>query len=600
MEKQDIFRILTYKIKYMNKGSKYWENPWMKFDLIELANTQRSITNFVKILTRKEIPVEFTTTGDSMTDGKSITISSNITQNTLDSTIGLALHEGAHCAYTNFDVPKKIGNLLLERNLIHGKEIILLLLNFVEDRRIDQLVYNMAPGYQSYYKSMYDKYFYNNTVDNGIRSNKFRKENWESYIFRIINIFNKNTDLTALTKLKEVYNILDLKNINRLKSTLNSFDIACKMYSCIRDYLVTLTKEEYAKQNQLNEKNNNPKGASIKSLKNLLKKQEDFTLGKVHKSKISALHKNKIKAISESLIKVEFITSANKKRPVHIMDGISDASINENLYDRFHSFKYTKNDHLVEQGIIKGKRLLNKLQIRNEQITLSSKRLKQGKIDPRRIYAANFEEDLFYKIDKANYKPISLNISIDGSGSMKGDKWNQTLINTIALGYMSLNMDNINMLISIRTSGDAFTRGQVPLLILAFDSKKHKLKNLKKLKYYRESGLTPEGICLEALNISNSSYYLDSYLINMSDGMPVYSDYKGKDAILDTARVINKIKKGGVSILSYFIQGDDTSYDTENNFKKMYGKDASFININNINEITKTLNRLLLKKELIS
>tara|TARA_R110000796_G_scaffold74673_1_gene167952 strand:- start:176 stop:1930 length:1755 start_codon:yes stop_codon:yes gene_type:complete len=584
----------------MNKGSKYWENPWMKFDLIELANTQRSITNFVKILTRKEIPVEFTTTGDSMTDGKSITISSNITQNTLDSTIGLALHEGAHCAYTNFDVPKKIGNLLLERNLIHGKEIILLLLNFVEDRRIDQLVYNMAPGYQSYYKSMYDKYFYNNTVDNGIRSNKFRKENWESYIFRIINIFNKNTDLTALTKLKEVYNILDLKNINRLKSTLNSFDIACKMYSCIRDYLVTLTKEEYAKQNQLNEKNNNPKGASIKSLKNLLKKQEDFTLGKVHKSKISALHKNKIKAISESLIKVEFITSANKKRPVHIMDGISDASINENLYDRFHSFKYTKNDHLVEQGIIKGKRLLNKLQIRNEQITLSSKRLKQGKIDPRRIYAANFEEDLFYKIDKANYKPISLNISIDGSGSMKGDKWNQTLINTIALGYMSLNMDNINMLISIRTSGDAFTRGQVPLLILAFDSKKHKLKNLKKLKYYRESGLTPEGICLEALNISNSSYYLDSYLINMSDGMPVYSDYKGKDAILDTARVINKIKKGGVSILSYFIQGDDTSYDTENNFKKMYGKDASFININNINEITKTLNRLLLKKELIS
>jgi len=584
----------------MNKGSKYWENPWMKFDLIELANTQRSITNFVKILTRKEIPVEFTTTGDSMTDGKSITISSNITQNTLDSTIGLALHEGAHCAYTNFDVPKKIGNLLLERNLIHGKEIILLLLNFVEDRRIDQLVYNMAPGYQSYYKSMYDKYFYNNTVDNGIRSNKFRNENWESYIFRIINIFNKNTDLTALTKLKEVYNILDLKNINRLKSTLNSFDIACKMYSCIRDYLVTLTKEEYAKQNQLNEKNNNPKGASIKSLKNLLKKQEDFTLGKVHKSKISALHKNKIKAISESLIKVEFITSANKKRPVHIMDGISDASINENLYDRFHSFKYTKNDHLVEQGIIKGKRLLNKLQIRNEQITLSSKRLKQGKIDPRRIYAANFEDDLFYKIDKANYKPISLNISIDGSGSMKGDKWNQTLINTIALGYMSLNMDNINMLISIRTSGDAFTRGQVPLLILAFDSKKHKLKNLKKLKYYRESGLTPEGICLEALNISNSSYYLDSYLINMSDGMPVYSDYKGKDAILDTARVINKIKKGGVSILSYFIQGDDTSYDTENNFKKMYGKDASFININNINEITKTLNRLLLKKELIS
>ena len=585
----------------MSKGFRYWgKESWEKFDLIELAQAQHNITNFVKILTGDEIPVEFTTTGDSMTDGKSITISSKITQNTLDSTIGLALHEGAHCAYTNFDVPKKIGNLLLERNLIHGKEIILLLLNFVEDRRIDQLVYNIAPGYQSYYKSMYNKYFYNDTVSNGIRSNKFRKENWESYIFRIINIFNKHTDLNALAKLKEVYHILNLKNINRLENTLDSFDIACKVYSCIRDYLVTLTKEEHAKQSRLNEKNNNPKGASIKSLKNLLKKQEDFTMGKVHKQKISTLHKNKIKAISESLIKVEFITSANKKRPVHIMDGISDASINENLYDKFHSFKHTKNDNLIEQGITKGKRLLNKLQIRNEQITSTSKRLKQGKIDPRRIYAANFEDDLFYKIDKASYKPINLNISIDGSGSMRGDKWEQVLINTVALGYISLNMDNINVLISIRTTGDVFTGGQVPLLILAFDSKKHTLKDLKKLKYYREGGLTPEGICLETLNIPNSSYYLDSYLINMSDGMPVYNDYKGKDAILDTARVINNIKKSGVSILSYFIQGDDISYDTKSNFKQMYGKDASFINTNNINEITKTLNQLLLKKELIS
>ena len=559
----------------MNKGSEYWGK---RFNLIDLAHTQRNITNFVKILTGDEIPVEFITTGDSMTDGKLITISSNITQNTLDSTIGLALHESAHCAYTNFDVPKKIGNFLLERNLIHGKEIILLLLNFVEDRRID---------------------FYNNTVDNGIRSNKFRKENWESYIFRIINIFNKNTDLTALVKLKEVYNILDLKNISRLKNTLDSLKVACKIYKCIYDYLVTLTTEEFTKQSRLNEKNNNPKGASIKSLKNLLKKQEDFTLGKVHKQKISAIHKNKIKAISESLIKVEFITSANKKRPVHIMEGISDASIYENLYNKFHSFKYTKNDNLIEQGITKGKRLLNKLQIRNEQITSSSKRLKQGKIDPRRIYAAGFEEDLFYKIDKANYKPISLNISIDGSGSMKGDKWNQTLINTIALSYISLNMNNINILISIRTTGDALGGGQVPLLILAFDSKKHTLKDLKKLKYYRESGLTPEGICLETLNIPNSSYYLDSYLINMSDGMPTFLDYKGEKAISDTARVIKNIKKGGVSILSYFIQ-DEYNKKASNNFKQMYGKDASFININNINEITKTLNQLLLKKELIS
>ena len=37
-----------------------------------------------------------------------------------------------------------------------------------------------------------------------------------------------------------------------------------------------------------------------------------------------------------------------------------------------------------------------------------------------------------------------------------------------------------------------------------------------------------------------------------------------------------------------------------NNFKVMYGKEASFINPNNINEVTKTLNNLFLQKDLIS
>ena len=64
----------------MKNKSAYWLNhtPTEKFNLIELAHTQRAISNFVKILTGKEIPVEFTTSGDSMTNGKSITISSKI------------------------------------------------------------------------------------------------------------------------------------------------------------------------------------------------------------------------------------------------------------------------------------------------------------------------------------------------------------------------------------------------------------------------------------------------------------------------------------------------------------------------------------------
>jgi len=117
-------------------------------------------------------------------------------------------------------------------------------------------------------------------------------------------------------------------------------------------------------------------------------------------------------------------------------------------------------------------------------------------------------------------------------------------------------------------------------------------------------------MCLNALNeyIPNSSYYLDSYLINMSDGYPTFEKqgkftYKGDEAILDTAKAVKNIKKKGVNILSYFIKTPSTQTKEEElikNFQIMYGKEASFINPKNMHEVTKTLNNLFLKQNLVS
>ena len=58
---------------------------------------------------------------------------------------------------------------------------------------------------------------------------------------------------------------------------------------------------------------------------------------------------------------------------------------------------------------------------------------------------------------------------------MQGEKWDQVLINTVALGYVSLHMQNIDLTISIRTTGEdpslSSKTAHIPLLILAFDSK---------------------------------------------------------------------------------------------------------------------------------
>jgi len=602
----------------MKNKSAYWlsHTPVEKFNLIELAHTQRAISNFVKILTKEEIPVEFfeNNQGESMTDGKKIAISSTINLNNIDSVVGLAIHEGAHCKHTNFKVLKKISNRLLEGNLMGGRRWIEMLLNFIEDRRIDNLVYHNAPGYQDYYRAMYDRYYYSKVVDKGLKGKEYREENWESYMFRIINMFNKNSDPTALHCLPTIYKAVDLKNIGRLTSTKHSLELAITIYQLLAMHFSLKKGPDLKHQNQINKKNaKNKNKVSKEEIKKAFSKQENFLKGQTSKTSLTKKETKQVEAIGKSNIQIKDIKVLDTSCPVHVIEGITPAIIESNLYDTFY-INDLKHRPQVEDGINIGKKLLRKLRVRNEQITLASKRLKSGKIDPRRIYAANFEDDLFYKIDRANYKPISLHVTIDGSGSMDGTKWQQVLTNTIALGYVALKMDNIDLTISIRTSGynpnSSSSTAQIPLLILAFDSKKNTLRDLKRLAYYKANGLTPEGMCLNALNefIPNSSYYLDSYLINMSDGYPTFEygkdlNYRGEKAILDTAKAVKNIKKKGVKILSYFIQSSTTKVkekELNENFQIMYGKEASFIDPKNVNEVTKTLNSLFLERNLIS
>ncbi len=73
---------------------------------------------------------------------------------------------------------------------------------------------------------MYDKYFHSKSIDKGLQSSEYRTEDWESYMFRIINLTNSNRDLGALKGLREIWSLLDLKNISRLKDTNDSLELA--------------------------------------------------------------------------------------------------------------------------------------------------------------------------------------------------------------------------------------------------------------------------------------------------------------------------------------------------------------------------------------
>ncbi len=225
--------IEKYSIKNRTKKTNNYSSFWMgdsmdshysifdnedlkpSIDIIALSSYRRAIANFVSILTGdSSIKVNYTTSGGSYTDGKTVTISSKMDDKFYDSTVGLALHEGSHIKLSDFDFLRNLENNIPVEYFNRGElkgyrrmEVlshIKNLLNYVEDRRIDNFVFSTSPGYKGYYHSMYDKYFHAKIIDKALLTFEYTDENWDSYIFRILNITNKNTNLKALKGLRDI------------------------------------------------------------------------------------------------------------------------------------------------------------------------------------------------------------------------------------------------------------------------------------------------------------------------------------------------------------------------------------------------------------
>ena len=203
-------------------------------EMLRLSAHRRAIGNFVNILTNKNIPVKFYKKGDSYTNGKYVVLSAEVKPEKFDVAVGLALHEASHINLTNFDTfmnysaPQTLRELFEAKGVYNGEvwNLVKNLTNWIEDRRIDQYIFNTCPGYRDYYRALYDEFFNDKIIDKGIVSDEFTDETIEAYMFRIINLTNPNTVLNKLKCLAKIYSLVDLKNIGRLKSTSDSLSVA--------------------------------------------------------------------------------------------------------------------------------------------------------------------------------------------------------------------------------------------------------------------------------------------------------------------------------------------------------------------------------------
>ena len=266
-------------------------------------------------------------------------------------------------------------------------------------------------------------------------------------------------------------------------------------------------------------------------------------------------------------------------------------------------------------GINLGTKLGRRLQIRSESNPIKTIRKKSGKLNKRQLHEAAFDvEDLFYKIDVEKHNKASLHISVDASSSMEGKKWYKTITATVAICKAASMVNNIRVTVSFRSTQKS-GRVDLPYVVMAYDSNKDKFSKIKNLfPYLNPSGCTPEGLAFGAimdLFMGITPDEEDRYFLNLSDGEPYYNlsqndvvlSYYGQVGVNHTKSQVDKIRGNGIEILSYFINDGSLKNEEEKdqnqlvkNFYKMYGGDAKFIDVDNIVDLTRTMNELFLKK----
>jgi len=649
MKKIRIRKALANPVKtYEESASSYWfddidtdftyeVNNKKQVDYTKLASAQRAIGNFVNIVTGKQIPVHFQNNDQSYTDGRSVTIGSKIEDNNFDATVGLALHEGSHIALTNFKLLDGcyIGSSfhsyiamrggdpdmnMVESDIMQVKD----LFNWVEDRRIDYHVYTNAPGYRKYYESMYAKYFNSVIVDKALQSEEKTDEDWDSYMFRIINLTNPNRKIDALEVLPTVWKTIDLKNINRLKNSEDALNVAIEVYKIVSKQVNGSTsKQQQDKSNKTSNKSQSKTKSIVNSklsnrqqerLRKQIQKQKEFVNGKPKKvGKLSKKDNAIVKSLKESGTESNPVNTGKFGSHMYNVDAIVIKKMThsvmchmESIFDsrglkenREPKSWYGPGDG-IQKGIILGKQLGKKLQLRNEEKSLKSTRLNTGKIDRRLISQLGFQNaNVFHRIVTDRYKNFFIHISIDASGSMGGGRFRNAIKSAVAIAQAASMTTGIRVQISLRGTSNLEGNSEKTVTVYTYDSAVDKMSKIKKyFPYLQTFGCTPEGLSFKSIlpYIKADAKGDECIFINYSDGAPssvtgcAYT-YNGIDF---TRKVINEMKEIGINVLSYFIDGRSEGWCADA-FRRMYGNNAEFIDTSNLTQISKSINKKFLE-----
>ena len=531
------------------------------------------------------------------------------------------------------------------------------LLNWIEDRRIDYYIYTTAPGYRTYYEAMYNKYFNDKVIDKALQQKEKNQETWDDYMFHVINFTNPNRQLDELVALRTVWSIIDLKNIARLTSTTDCLLVAVEVYKEIKKAVTSAqpqagnsnnTQQQLGlgsgtgsgESNDESEDDSNEEtdegedsdstssltDKELKKLKEVIEKQKDFLNGDTKKTgRVTKQQSHIINAMRESGTEIRSVAT-NAAGTADIIDTIVikklTPGIIQSLPQLFAGVDYVdgsrnyqkdldsnsyfvkgvkKTDDAVTKGIILGKQLGRKLQVRDSERSLKSTRLQSGKIDRRLISQLGYDNvNVFHRIVTDRFKNYFIHISIDASGSMSGTKLYNAITSAVAVAQAASMTTGIRVQISLRGTRNVNSNKERCVTIYAYDSARDKMSKIRNMfKYLTTFGCTPEGLSFKSIesDIRKDAKGDECIFINYSDGEPttVSGCAPGYSGVDFTRKVINSYREIGINIISYFISDGHVWDSTRRSFNTMYGADAQFINPTSMTDVSKTVNAKFLE-----
>jgi hypothetical protein len=640
--------------------SDFWltdKNPDLN-NLFDLLKLQHAVANFVKIISGRDIPVEFCI-GNEKSSIDKIIISAELTN--IDATVGLAIHETLSFIYTtrwmtsmlvmlvNDDYVRNrikpdslaVSSGMTSNHLFQAKRRIIAEMEkiylLIEYWRLDALAVRMAPGYKGYIAKCYSAYFQpdesiamfiaeldtmNYLLHRGTDLIK-DKFTYVSALYALLvqvvhsdiykNVVNKplndlEIDLEIFPSFKiyrEFQALVDINNIARLKSSDDSLNLAIQIWEIIDK----AQNNNPGKASRLEDSIEKPDETEASDFQQQAAKVMKAAALDIEKKVISVSHRENLKIIVAEASGRNCSFFDNRQVKVLMLNELNHDCVWSGRYTFFDTESSHYNEKATLEGIRLGNQLAKRLQFRNNERTTRFPRTERGKIDRRLLHSIVCgNESIFYREREETFPAINLHISIDGSHSMQGKCFLQSMKTAVAIAQAAHLIRNIHIVISFRFHVTV-ENARLPLVLIAYNSKKDKINKIREFfPYLKASGPTPEGLCYSVITAwieKNTEENAENYFINFYDGMPgfVIDDdccYEGKAAMEHVRNEIFRMKRRGIQVLSYFLIPQKWRLEdiksTFENCRYMYGDNAEMINVNALNELARSLNTMLASK----